>query len=169
MHFTISVRAPRSKPANWYSDSESGTGVTAPRIVAGSAPSATASGNGRAGVRERMIAEIERAATMRQPAHDHLIAADHLLAVDAEILPGFVGTARYGQAPGDQWRDILRPARLHGQAAQIDVGTFPYDFLAGRRGALLGRHIHHLHEDRSRVLPRILQALRRLGLLEKRE
>src|SRR5882757_3770535 len=36
----------RSRPANWYSDSWSGTGVTAPRMVAGSAPSATAIGKG---------------------------------------------------------------------------------------------------------------------------
>ncbi len=49
MHFTTSVRAPRSRPANWYSESVSGTGVTAPRIVAGSAPSATATGNGAPG------------------------------------------------------------------------------------------------------------------------
>ena len=32
-HFTISVFAPRSNPANWYSDRLSGTGVTAPSIV----------------------------------------------------------------------------------------------------------------------------------------
>ena len=44
MHFETSVGPPRRRPANWYSDSESGTGVTAPSIVAGSAPSATAIG-----------------------------------------------------------------------------------------------------------------------------
>ncbi len=47
---TTSVRLPRSRPANWYSDSVSGTGVTAPRMVAGSAPSATAIGNGWPGL-----------------------------------------------------------------------------------------------------------------------
>jgi hypothetical protein len=41
---TTSVRLPRSRPANWYSDRLSGTGVTAPRMVAGSAPIATATG-----------------------------------------------------------------------------------------------------------------------------
>ncbi|CFN69810.1 Uncharacterised protein [Bordetella pertussis] len=46
---TTSVREPRSSPANWYSDSVSGTGVTAPRMVAGSAPSATVMGNGLPG------------------------------------------------------------------------------------------------------------------------
>ena len=49
MQRTISVRDPRSSPANWYSDNVSGTGVTAPRIVAGSAPSATAIGNAAPG------------------------------------------------------------------------------------------------------------------------
>lgn len=44
-----SVRAPRSRPANWYSLNESGTGVTAPSSVAGSAPSATATGYGLPG------------------------------------------------------------------------------------------------------------------------
>ena len=84
------MRLPRSRPANWYSDSVSGTGVTAPRIVAGSAPSATATGNGSPGMRERVIAEVERAAAVREPAHDDLVAADHLLAVDAEVLARLV-------------------------------------------------------------------------------
>ena len=83
MHFASSVRPPRSSPANWYSESVSGTGVTAPRMVAGSAPSTTATGYGLPGLRERELAEIERAAAMREPAHDQLVAADQLLAVDA--------------------------------------------------------------------------------------
>jgi hypothetical protein len=49
MHFTSSVREPRSNPANWYSPSVSGIGVTAASVVAGSAPSATATGNGLPG------------------------------------------------------------------------------------------------------------------------
>ena len=44
----------------------------------------------RARMRERVVAEIERAAAMREPAHDHLVARDHLLAVDAEVLPRLV-------------------------------------------------------------------------------
>jgi hypothetical protein len=39
-----SVLAPRSRPAKAYSESASGTGVTAPRVVAGSAPRAMATG-----------------------------------------------------------------------------------------------------------------------------
>jgi hypothetical protein len=40
---------PRNSPAKAYSESVSGTGVTAPRMVAGSAPSATATGKGSPG------------------------------------------------------------------------------------------------------------------------
>ncbi len=35
---TSSALAPRIRPANWYSDRVSGTGVTAARMVPGSAP-----------------------------------------------------------------------------------------------------------------------------------
>ena len=131
-HFTSSVVQPRSRPANWYSDSVSGTGVTAPRIVAGSAPSATATGNGSPGIAQRVIAEIERAAAMREPAHDHLVAADHLLAVDAEVLPRLVRP-----------RVTVRPQVISGPASpgqQVWIGKrarstavpFQHDLLAGR-------------------------------------
>ena len=43
-----SARAPRNSPANWYSDSVSGTGVTAAMTVPGSAPITTAAGKGAA-------------------------------------------------------------------------------------------------------------------------
>ena len=43
---TSSAFWPRSRPANWYSDRVSGTGVTAARMVPGSAPSTTAQGRG---------------------------------------------------------------------------------------------------------------------------
>ncbi|CSD02959.1 Uncharacterised protein [Vibrio cholerae] len=46
---TTSVRLPRNSPANAYSDKVSGTGVTAPRMVAGSAPNATLTGKGSPG------------------------------------------------------------------------------------------------------------------------
>lgn len=44
MALTSSVREPRNSPAKAYSERVSGTGVTAPRMVAGSAPSATHTG-----------------------------------------------------------------------------------------------------------------------------
>ena len=43
------MRLPRSSPAKAYSDRLSGTGVTAARMVAGSAPRATATGKGSPG------------------------------------------------------------------------------------------------------------------------
>ena len=43
---TSSALDPRISPANWYSDRVSGTGVTAARMVPGSAPSTTQAGRG---------------------------------------------------------------------------------------------------------------------------
>src|SRR5207247_7327657 len=54
-------------------------------------------------------------------------------------------------------------------ARQIELGAFPHDLLAGSARPLLRRHVHDLLEHRSRVLPRVLQSLRRLRLLEERE
>ena len=53
-------------------------------------------GVGRTGVffAERLI--IQRAAAMGEPAHDEFVFAEQLLAVDTEILPFFVRSARYG-------------------------------------------------------------------------
>ena len=123
----------------------------------------------RAGMRERVIAEVERAAARVEPAHDHLVARDHLLPVDAEVLPRLVRAARDGESPGDERRDVARPAGLHRKAREVDVGAFPHDVLARCRASLLRRHVHHLQEERPRVLPRVLEALRRLRLLEERE
>src|SRR5207344_2262295 len=64
---------------------------------------------------------------------------------------------------------IAWPARLHRQPREIDVGTLPDDLLARPRRSLLRCHVQHLHEYRPRVLPRVLQAFRRIGFLEKRE
>ena len=43
---TSSTFAPRKRPANWYSERVSGTGVTAARMVPGSAPSTAQAGRG---------------------------------------------------------------------------------------------------------------------------
>ena len=42
---TSRTLAPRSSPANWYSEIASGTGATAAMMVPGSAPMATAAGS----------------------------------------------------------------------------------------------------------------------------
>ncbi len=39
-----------------------------------------------AGTGRGELAEVERAAALRQPAHDHLAPADHLLPIDAQVL-----------------------------------------------------------------------------------
>jgi hypothetical protein len=46
-----------------------------------------------AGVGQLVLAKIQRPAAMGQPAHDHLVRPEHLLAVDAEVLPVLVGRA----------------------------------------------------------------------------
>ena len=106
---------------------------------------------------------------MRQPAHDQLVLGEHLLPIDAQVLALLERAARDGESPGDQRRDIAGPAGLHRQAREIELRAFPHDLLARRRRALLRRHVHDLQEHRPRILPRVLQSLGRLGLLEERE
>src|SRR5205814_7045482 len=112
-----------------------------------------------------MILVIERAAAVREPAHDDAIAGDDLLAVNAEVLTLFARAARYGEAPGDERPCVARPARLHRQLAEIHVLCLVDDLLAGRAGALLWRHVEHALEHR-KLVPEIAQAARRLGLLQ---
>jgi hypothetical protein len=154
---TSSVFAPRSRPANWYS--EDGRRVAAQHHR---------DGEGHAGVRRRVFAEIERAAAVGQPAHDRPVASDHLLAVDAQVLPGLGGPARDHQSPCDQRRDVARPAGLDRQSPEVEIRAFPDLLLAGRARHLAGRHVQHLPQHRQ-LVPGVLQALGRFGLLEVRE
>src|SRR6266852_3916245 len=112
-----------------------------------------------------MIAKIERAAAVREPAHDDAVASDDLLPVDAEVLPALLGPARHGETPGDERAGIPGPAGLHRQAPQIDVVSFPDDFLNRCRGAFLRRHVEHLLEYRE-LVPQVAQPLGGLGLLQ---
>ncbi len=112
--------------------------------------------------------EIQGPTTMAEPAHDHLVAADDLLAVDTEVLPLLVRPLGDGQTPGDQRRGVARPAVLYGDCPQVDVITFDDHFLAGRVLENLGRHADDLLVDRQ-LAPGVLQPLRRLRLLEKRQ
>ena len=89
-----------------------------------------------AGVGARELAEVERAAAVGQPAHDQLAPADHLLAVDAQVLAqarlGHVArAARDDQAPGDQRGDVAGPAGLDRPLREVD--------LVGRLDHLLAR------------------------------
>jgi hypothetical protein len=76
------------------------------------------------GYRERLarmllapLTVIQRAATVAQPTHDDLVAADHLLAIDAEVLAILVRALGDGQAPGDQRGNVA------GQ--QVCTGNMP--------------------------------------------
>ncbi|MNQ86721.1 hypothetical protein D3C85_1019210 [compost metagenome] len=103
---------------------------------------------------------------MAEPAHDQLVAADHLLTVDAEVLAFLVRPLGNGQAPGDQRRHIARPAVLDRQLAEVDVVARLDHFLTGRILEHLGRHGQHLAEDRQ-LGPGVLESLGRLRLLEE--
>src|SRR2546430_7854893 len=121
-----------------------------------------------AGARQLVVTEVERTAAMREPAHDDTVSPDHLLAVDSEVLPLLLGTARDGEAPGDERPGVAGPAVLDRQAREIDVVSFAHGLVARRRGALLRRHVEQLLEERE-FLPQVAQALGRLGLLQVRE
>ena len=90
---------------------------------------------------------------------------DHLLAVNAQVLPGLVRPFGDGQPPGDQRTDVSRPAGLDGQPAEVHVLAFPYDFLAGGFRQLLRRHVEDLLQHRE-FFPCIHQALGRLGFFQ---
>src|SRR5581483_8603472 len=100
------------------------------------------------GMRGLVLAPIERAAAMREPAHDEPVAADDLLAVDAEVLAPLRRAARDGEAPGDERARVPGPAGLDRQAREVDFVLLPDDVAKGRGGALLRRHVQHLAVER---------------------
>jgi hypothetical protein len=76
-----------------------------------------------------MLTKIQRAATMSQPAHNHLIPPQHLLAIDTQILTLLVRAFGNHQPPGNQRRSIARPAVLYRQTRKINIIPFPYNLL----------------------------------------
>ena len=88
-----------------------------------------------------VVAEVQRAPTVRQPAHDELVAIEHLLAVDAEVLARLVRAARDGEAPGDERGHVAGPAVLDGQAGQVDGVPVEHFLLARRLADGAGRHV----------------------------
>src|SRR6187549_3932891 len=115
-----------------------------------------------------MIPVIERAAAMREPAHDDAVAPDDLLPIDAEVLARLRRAARYREAPGDERAGVLRPAGLHRQPAEVDVLSLGDDLLAGRARHRFWRHVEQLLPDR-KLVPQVAQSLGRLGLAQQRE
>ena len=151
----------------------SGTGVTAARIVPGSAPITRAGGQGLALARAFQRAVMLRAAAMLQPAHDGLVLAQHLHAVDAEIeivlarcrdgpLVTTSGQVISGAgSPGQQvWIGSLREVDLVAASAR-SPGT-------GARLTVLGFIAMHGLGQRQQ-LERLAAAARRLGLAQERQ
>src|SRR3989442_13818778 len=102
---------------------------------------------------------------MREPAYDNAVSPDHLLTVDAEVLPLLLGTARDGKAPGDERPGVAGPAVLDRQAREVDVGSLGHGLVARAPGAPLLRHVEHLLEDPGFV-PHAGRALCGVGLLQ---
>jgi hypothetical protein len=112
------------------------------------------------------LAEIQCSAAVGEPAHDHAVFADHLLAVDAQVLPLLVRAAGHHQRPGDQGAGIPGPAGLHRDAREVHLVAFEHLFLAGCAAHLLRCHVQHLAEHRQ-LIPGIAEALRRFRLAQE--
>jgi hypothetical protein len=63
-------------------------------------------------VAQRELTKVQRAAAVREPSHDELVASDQLLPVDAQILPHLVRPARDGEPPRDERPCVAGPAGL---------------------------------------------------------
>ncbi|MNQ50359.1 hypothetical protein D3C85_642960 [compost metagenome] len=124
-------------------------------------------GEGRAGVRDGVVAEIQRAAAMRQPAHDELVGPQQLLAIDAQVLALRVGAACDHQPPGQEGRHVPGPAGLDRQAGQVHVLALPDDFLAGGAFDVLGAHVPERGLQHGHLGQRIAQAFRGLGFTQR--
>jgi len=122
-------------------------------------------GEGLARMQAAVVAKVERAATVRQPAHDELVAPEQLLAVDAQVLARLVRPACDHQAPGQQRGHVVGPAVLYGQLLQIDVGALELHLLARRALQHLGPHAPK-RARHGRQLGGVAQAARGLGLFE---
>jgi hypothetical protein len=112
------------------------------------------------------VAKVQGAASVGEPAHDHPVAADHLHAIDAQVLAWFLRSAGHHQSPGDQRARVLGPTGLNRQAAQVDGRTLDQDFLAGRLAHLPRGHVQHLAEHRE-LLPGVFHSAGRLRLLQE--
>lgn len=113
---------------------------------------------------------IRGAAPMRQPPHDDAVAVDHLLAVDADILPladRLAGRAAGGgQSPGDQRSGVFGPTGLDRPGAQVDVIPLDDVLLAGAPASGLGSHLEHLL-DQGQLLPDVAGASGRFRRAER--
>ena len=113
-------------------------------------------------------AVIGRAAAVREPAHDDLIAADHLLTIDAEVLP-LVSGPRVVVSP-----QVISGATSSGQQVWIGQpdrstsGPSHDHLLADRAAHRARRHVQDLLEKRQRA-PCLADAARGLRRAQRRE
>ena len=121
-----------------------------------------------AGVERTVLFEVQRAATVWQPAHDDFVARQDLLAVNTQVLPRFVRALGDDQAPGNERGHVSGPAVLHRQAGQVHVRALPDHILAGGRAQFLGRHVPERFNHRAQA-HQVFEAFGRLRLLEHRQ
>ena len=114
------------------------------------------------------VLEIQRTTAVAQPAHDQLVAADDLLAINAQVLPLFIGSAGDHQAPGYKRSGVARPAGLDGYRREVDILALHDHSLTGCVTHDLGCHGYDFSEDRQ-FRPGILQPFRRIGFLQERK
>ena len=98
-------------------------------------------------VNNRVLAKIQCATAMGEPAHQRAVAANHLHAIDAEVLPLLLGAARDHEWPRDQRRNISRPAGLDRQTREVDIAAGqhadrPRPPGRGRLGRRAARRVH---------------------------
>ncbi len=108
---------------------------------------------------------------MGQPAHDGAVLAQHLHAVDAEVIIVLAGVGRApgdDQRPGDERRRLARPAALDRQLGQVDVITLEHHLLHRRCLDRLRPHAQHCLSQGQHV-EGVLEAARRLGLAQEGE
>ncbi len=123
---------------------------------------------GTVGMRGTPVGVVQGAAAMRQPAHDHPVAAEQLLAIDGDVLPRLPGAAGDDQAEGDQAGDIAGPAALDRQPAEIDRVAFQHVLVEGGLVHVPGRDVRQLRQFRP-AGERLAQVARPAWFLQRRQ
>ena len=121
-----------------------------------------------AGVGLLPFAKVQCTAALRQPTHDQAVRPQQLHAIDTEILPFLVRAPGDHQWPGNQWRNIFRPAGLYWQQAQIDIRTFQAILSTGCPADGFWRHRQGLPKY-GQFVPGIPHAFGRVRLTQKRQ
>ena len=117
-----------------------------------------------AGMGQLMIAKIQRAAAMGQPAHDDAFCGRSPAGDRCPDSAAPCGPLGDRQTPGDQRCGIFGPAGLDRQLAEIDVSALPRRLPGKRAMKLPGRHVQDLRARK--FIPGVPAAFRRFRFLE---